>query len=87
MLSVGSPYTHRRFKQCERAVKRAVAGAKERWIKKTAEAANVDRDGRGRWKLLKELQNVYCGRQSVKAFGVMDECGRHLSEPAKVVAR
>ena len=29
VLSVGSPYTHCRFKQCEWAIKRAVAGAKE----------------------------------------------------------
>ena len=85
--SAGSSSTHCGLMQCEHAVKRAVADAKDRWIKKTDEAAKVDQDGCEHWKLLKELQNVYCGRQPVKASGVMDECGRCLSEPAKVVAR
>ena len=59
VLSVGSPYTHRRFRQREHAVKRAVADAKERWVKKTAEAANVDRDGCGRWKFLKKSFRIF----------------------------
>ena len=36
-------------------------------IKMTAEVANVDQDGHGCWKYFKELQNVYSGRQPVKA--------------------
>ena len=49
--------------------------------------ANADRDGCVGWKLLKELQNVYRGWQPVKVSGVIDECGRYLSEPVKMVAR
>ena len=70
---------HYGLMQCECAVKRAVADAKDRWIKKTNEAAKVDRVGCGHWKLLTELQNVYCNWQPVKASGVMDECGRRLT--------
>ena len=45
VLPNDSLYTCHRFRQCESAIKRAVADAKEDWIKNTAEAANVDQDG------------------------------------------
>ena len=47
VLCDDSSSSHQRFRHCERRVKRAVRNAKEAWIKKTAEAANVDRDGKG----------------------------------------
>ena len=57
------------------------------WIKKTAKAANVERDGKGRWSCVKQLQEVFHGRQSVRISGVLSEDGQKLSEPVEVVAR
>ena len=43
-----------------------VTQAKDDWIRKTALAADVDKDGRGWWKCVKQLQIVYRGHQSVR---------------------
>ena len=61
VLCDDSSSSRQRFRQCECRVKRAVRDAKEAWIKKTAEAANVDRDGKGRWGCIKQLQEVFRG--------------------------
>jgi len=87
VLCDDSPSSRQRFRQSERIVKHAVQDAKEAWIKKTAEAANVDRDGRGRWSCVKQLQEVFHGRRSVRTSGVLSEDGQLLSEPVEVVAR
>ena len=87
VLCDDSPTSRRGFRQCERIVKCAVRDAKELWVKKTAEAANVERDGKGRWSCVKQLQEVFRGRQSVRTSGVLSEDGRQLSEPVEVVAR
>ena len=57
-----SSSSHQRFRQFELRAKRAVRDAKEAWIKKTAEAANVDQDGKGCWGCIKQLQEVFRGR-------------------------
>ena len=75
MLCNDSSSSCQRFGQCECRVKCAVQDAKEAWIKKTAEAANVDQDGKGRWGCIKQLQEVFHGRQSVKTSGVRSEDG------------
>lgn len=36
------PASHRKFRQCERSVKNAVIQAKDDWIQKTAQAADVE---------------------------------------------
>jgi len=89
VLCDDSPASRQRFRQCERIVtcKHAVCDDKEVWIKKTAEAANVDRDGKGRWSCVKQLQEVFCSRQSVRTFTVLSGDGRQLSEPVEVVVR
>ena len=61
VLQSDSPAYRRRFRQCERDVKRAIAKAKEDWIQRTALAANDDSDGRGRWRCVKQLQMVSRG--------------------------
>ena len=65
MLQYDSPAC-RRFRQCERDVKKAVAKAKEYWIQRTALAANDDSDGRGGWQCVKQLQMVSHGRQPAR---------------------
>ena len=87
VLCDDSSSSHQRFRQCERRVKCAVQDAKEAWIKKTAEAANVDQDGKGRCGCIKQLQEFFHGRQSVRTSGSRSEDGQLLSEPAEVVAR
>ena len=59
VLQYNSPACRRRFRQCERDVKIAVAKAKKDWIQRTAQAANDDSDGRGRWQCVKQLQMVF----------------------------
>ena len=61
VLCDDSSSSRQRFRQSERRVKHAVRDAKEAWIKKTAEAANVDWDGKGRWGCIKQLQEVFRG--------------------------
>ena len=87
VLQDDSSASRRRFRQCERAVKDAVAKAKEDWIQKTAQAANVDGDGRNRWQCVKQLQMVFRGRQPVRTSTVVDENGQLLSDSDAVIAR
>ena len=87
VLCDDSPTSCQRFRQCERIVKHAVCDAKQVWIEKMAEVANVERDGKGRWSCVKWLQEVFRGRQSVWTSGVSSEDGRKLSEPVEVVAK
>ena len=62
VLCDDSSSSHQRFRQCECRIKHALRDAKEAWIKKTAEATNVDQDGKGRWDCIKQLQEVFCGQ-------------------------
>ena len=87
VLRSDSPACRRRFRQCERDVKRAVTKAKEDWIQRTALAANDDGDGRGRWRCVKQLQMVSRGRQPTRTSAVLDEDGLLLSDPDAVTAR
>ena len=59
VLCDDSSSSHQRFRQCERRVKYAVRDATEAWIRKTAEASNVDWDGTGCWGCIKQLQEVF----------------------------
>ena len=59
VLCDDSPFLHQKFRQCEHAVRCAVQDAKEAWIRKTAEAANVDWEGKGCWSCIKRLQEVF----------------------------
>ena len=78
VLQSDSPACRRRFRQCERDVKRVVTKAKEDWIQRTALAANDD--GRGWWRCVKQLQMVSRGRQPTRTSAVLDENGLLLSE-------
>ena len=73
VLQSDSPAYHRRFRQCECDVKRAVAKAKEDWIQRTVQASNDDSDGGGRWQCVKQLQMVSHGHQSTRTSAVLDE--------------
>ena len=57
------------------------------WIKKTAEAADIGRHGKGVLSCVKQLQEVFHGQQSMRSSSVLSEDGKQLSEPAQVVAR
>ena len=57
VLQYDSPASCKRFWRCDYDVKNVVAKAKEDWIQKTIQAANVNRDSYGQWQCVKELHD------------------------------
>ena len=47
-------------------------------------AADVDKDGRGWWQCVKQLQIVYGGHQSVRTSTMQDKHGHLFSDPDAV---
>ena len=69
--------SHRQeFRRQQRLVKSAVDNAKEEWIRRVAlESEEAVRDGRTRWRCIRNLQTLHKGRRPVRATSLLKENG------------
>ena len=76
VLQVNSITNRKEFRKHQRAVKRAVDEAKERWILRVErEAESARKDGKQRWMNIRQLQMAYAGRRPIRPTALLKENG------------
>ena len=88
LLHTDNTSNRREFRKHQRVVARAVVEAKERWIKSIASTAELARrDGKQRWKRVRELQLAFAGRKATRPTALFKEDGVEMQGPDEVKQR
>ena len=88
VLHNDSPANRKEFRKHQRAVKQAVFKAKEDWIWKVAnEAAQAKKDGKQRWKSVRQLQMAFAGRRPTRPSAVLKVDGEVTKTPEETKQR
>ena len=88
LLHADNTSNRREFRKHQRMVARAVAEAKERWIKRVASTAELARrDGKHRWKSVRQLQLAFAGRKATRPTALFKEDGVETQGPDEVKQR
>ena len=85
LLHADNTSNRREFRKHQRMVARAVVEAKERWIKRVASTAELARrDGKQRWKSVRQLQLAFAGRKATRPTALFKEDGVETQSPDEV---
>ena len=88
VLQADTTANRKAFRRQQRVVKSAVDRAKEEWMRKvTSDAEKAKKDGKLRWRCIRQLQMTHIGRRPRRPTALMREDGQLTGGPQEVKQR
>ena len=88
VLQIDSVANRRAFRRQQRMVNAAVDEAKEEWVRRLAkDAERAKKDGKQRWKSIRQLQATFAGRRPRRPTALLTEDGDLTRGPTEVKQR